>query len=114
MCYHPQREDKGMADFIKVANLDEIPLGSLREVKVNGEDVALANVDGEIYAFAGTCTHRGGPLGQGDLDGDVVTCPWHGGQFNVRTGEVIAMPPDENIRTYPVQVEGNEIKVSQG
>ncbi len=102
-----------MADFEKVAGLSDVPAGSMFQVEVDGEQVALANVDGLVYAFSGACTHRGGPLAEGDLDGDVVTCPWHGGQFNVRTGEVITMPPDENIHTYPVQVEGSDIKVAR-
>jgi nitrite reductase/ring-hydroxylating ferredoxin subunit len=100
-------------NYVKVADLNDVPQGSLYQIEIDGTQVALANVDGEIYAFSGACTHRGGPLVDGDLDGDVVTCPWHGGQFNVRTGEVISMPPSEAIRTYPVQVEGNDVKIAQ-
>jgi nitrite reductase/ring-hydroxylating ferredoxin subunit len=102
-----------MADFEKVADLNDVPVGSMFQIEVDGQQVALANVDGQVYAFSGACTHRGGPLIEGDLDGDVVTCPWHGGQFNVRTGEVITMPPGENIRTYSVQVDGNDVKVAR-
>jgi nitrite reductase/ring-hydroxylating ferredoxin subunit len=102
-----------MADFEKVADVNDVPVGSMFQIEVDGEQVALANVDGQVYAFSGACTHRGGPLIEGDLDGEVVTCPWHGGQFNVRTGEVITMPPGENIRTYPVQIEGNDVRVAR-
>jgi nitrite reductase (NADH) small subunit/3-phenylpropionate/trans-cinnamate dioxygenase ferredoxin subunit len=101
-----------MADYLKAANVQDIAPGSMHQLDLNGEQVVLANVDGSICAFSGVCTHRGGPLAEGELDGDIVTCPWHGGQFNVRTGEVVSMPPTENIRIFPVQIEGAEVKVA--
>ena len=61
----------------RTANLSEIPVGSIKEVQVAGTPVALANVGGKLYAINNTCLHRGGPLGQGQLEGTVVTCPWH-------------------------------------
>jgi len=102
-----------MPEFVRVASVDEVPPGEMKIVEVAGEDVVLANVDGQIYAIGGTCTHRGGPLGEGVLAGDVVECPFHGGQFNVRTGEVVGPPPTEPVQTYTVQVEGNDIKVAK-
>ncbi|HSP54147.1 MAG TPA: Rieske 2Fe-2S domain-containing protein, partial [Dehalococcoidia bacterium] len=71
-------------------------------------------VGGEFFAFSNTCTHRGGPLGEGILTGGVVECPFHAGQFNVRTGEVVAPPPQEPVRTYRVRVEDGEIRVAVG
>lgn len=104
-----------MADFVTVASTNDIPPGEMMIVDVNGQEVAIANVDGEYCAFANSCTHKGGPLGEGLLlPGGVVECPFHGGQFNVRTGEVVAAPPNEPIQTYPVQVEGDSIKVAAG
>jgi len=73
--------------------------------------VALFNVSGTIYAIHGTCTHRGGPLGEGELDGLVVTCPWHGARFDVTTGHVIGPPAPQGVPAYKVVVEGNLIKV---
>ena len=102
-----------MPDFVKVANLDEVPPGEMKIVEVDGEEIVVANVDGAIFAFNNTCTHRGGPLGEGLLMGDVVECPFHGGQFNVRTGEVVSAPPEEPVQTYAVQVEVDEIKVAK-
>ena len=104
-----------MPDFQTVANTNDIPPGEMMIVDVNGVDVALANVDGEFCAFANDCTHRGGPLGEGLLlPGGIVECPFHGGQFNVRTGAVVAAPPTEPVKTYEVQVEGDMIKVAAG
>ncbi len=73
--------------------------------------MAIFNVEGTIYAMGGTCTHEGGPLGEGDLDGTVVTCPWHGAQFDVTTGQVVGPPAAQNEPAYEVLVEGEDISV---
>lgn len=103
-----------MPEFVRVAGLSDVPPGELLMVEVDGREIALANVDGHIYAFANECTHRQGPLAEGILEGDVVECPFHGGQFNVKTGEVVSAPPDEPVKTYAVQIEGDDIKVAKG
>ena len=103
-----------MADFVRVAGVGDIPAGEMLTVQVDGDDVVLANVDGEIYAFAGECTHKGGPLGDGVLEGDEVECPFHQGRFNVKTGEATEAPPTEPIQNFQVQVEGDDIKVAKG
>jgi len=102
-----------MAEFVRVASLSDVPPGELHTVELEGEPVVLANVDGQIFAFAGECTHRGGPLGEGTLEGDVVICPWHSGEFNVRTGLVVGPPPESPVGTYRVQIEGSDIKVAK-
>jgi nitrite reductase/ring-hydroxylating ferredoxin subunit len=102
-----------MADFQRVASANEIPPGEMKIVEVNGEEVVVANVDGEFVCFNNACTHRQGPLGEGLLlDGGIVECPFHGGQFNARTGAVVQGPPTEPVATYPVQVNGDEISVA--
>ncbi len=100
-----------MAEFVKVANLSEFAAGTAQTVEVNGKTIALYNVGGTIYATDNTCLHQGGPLGEGMLEGDVVTCPWHMWQYNVRTGENL---DDKSLKlaTYPVHVEGNDVKVA--
>ena len=100
-----------MVEYVKVASLAELPPGSGRSVQVSGKAVALFNVDGQVYAIDGTCLHHGGPLGEGVLESDVVTCPWHLWEYNVRTGEFLANPAIKVV-TYPVQVEGDQIKVA--
>ena len=75
-----------MAKWVRVLPLSECPPGSSREVVAEDRVIALYNVDGTLYALDGVCPHQGGPLGKGALAGCVVTCPWHGWQFDVRTG----------------------------
>ena len=100
-----------MAEFIKVASLLDLEKGDSKTVQAAGKEIALFNVDGAIYALDNTCLHRGGPLGEGQLDAFTVTCPWHGWQYNVRTGECLTSP-GLRVATYPVQVEGNDINVA--
>ncbi len=102
-----------MADFVKVADLAEVPPGEMLLVDVQGEEVALANVNGTIYAFDDTCTHMGGRLCQGLLEDTTVTCPFHDGQFDATTGEELGWPGEEKLTTYRVQVnDGGEIHVA--
>lgn len=101
-----------MGEFTRVAATNDIPPGEMLVVEVGGEEVAIANVGGEFFAFSNACTHRGGPLGEGTLTRDVAECPFHAGQFNVRTGEVVAPPPSDPVRTFRVRIDGDEISVA--
>ncbi len=103
-----------MAEFVRVAGVGDVPPGQMVTVEVGGAEIVIANLDGEFVAFQNECTHRGGPLGEGLLENGVVECPFHAGQFNVRTGAVVSPPPTEPIKTYPVRVEGEDIKVAAG
>ena len=100
-----------MGQLIRVAETKEVPPGTAKAVDVEGRAVALFNVDGTYYAIADTCTHRGGPLSEGAVEGTVVTCPWHGATFDVTTGNVLGPPAAEGVAHYYVQVDGNDIKV---
>ncbi len=99
--------------FLRAAKKDEIPAGTIREFQVNGTTLALANVAGKFYAIDNTCLHRGGPLGQGELEDNVVTCPWHGWQYDVTSGKV-TMNPSVAVRSYAVEVRGEDIFVDCG
>src|SRR5574340_1661634 len=101
-----------MLDVVTVAEVSDLDEGELLAVEVDGEPVCLAKVNGSVYAFTDNCTHIGGPLNEGELDGEVLTCPWHGAQFNVCTGKVLRGPARQDIQTYPVKVEGSTILVS--
>ena len=101
-----------MTDYFKVARADELVEGELLAVEADGEPVCLAKVEGCIYAFTDNCTHISGPLNEGELDGEVLTCPWHGAQFNITTGKVLRGPARQDIASYPVKVEDNAVFVS--
>ena len=99
-----------MAEFVRVAGTTDVKPGSGIVAEINGQAIAVFHVDGTYYAIDNTCLHRGGPLGEGDVEGDVVTCPWHGWQFNVKTG-VCVNNPASKVTSYQVKVEGTDIKV---
>jgi nitrite reductase (NADH) small subunit len=96
--------------FEKAVSASEIPAGSIKEVQVAGTPVAVAHVGGTFYAINGTCLHRGGPLGEGQLNGTVVTCPWHGWEFDVTTGKAV-MNPAAGVACYKTEVRGGEVFV---
>lgn len=100
-----------MPGFVKMATLDELPPGHAKEVEHDGRIYALFNVGGEISAIDGICAHQGGPLAEGQLDGTIVTCPWHGWQFDVRTGQATI---GTRIRqtVYEVRIEGRDVLVA--
>jgi len=100
-----------MSNFVRVASTSDLKPGENKVVNVNDTEVALFNVDGEFFAINNTCLHRGGPLGEGMLEGDVVTCPWHGWRYNVKTG-ANAMIPTAKVASYQVKVEGNDVMVA--
>jgi nitrite reductase/ring-hydroxylating ferredoxin subunit len=100
-----------MAGFVKVAKTDEIVSGQGKMIEVGGKKIALFNVEGSFHAIDDTCTHRGGPLSEGVLEGKQVTCPWHGATYDVTTGEVLGPPATQGVARYNVRVEGSDIEV---
>lgn len=100
-----------MAALVTVANTSEIAPGQAKAVDVNGVPVAVFNVGGTYYAIEDTCSHVGGPLSEGAIEGTAVTCPWHGAQFDLASGTVLAPPAATGVKSYQVRVEGNEIKL---
>lgn len=96
--------------FEKAARLNEIPTGSIKSVQVGGKQLALANVGGMLYAIDNTCLHRGGPLGEGQLEGKVVTCPWHGWQFDVTSGKAV-QNPNAGVGCFKTEIRGDEVFV---
>jgi len=98
-----------MSAFTKVASLNELPPGKSACVVFAGEKVALFNVSGTVYAIADTCTHRGGPLSEGSIDGTTVACPWHGGCFDLATGKATGLPAVRGVKRYAVTVKGSDI-----
>lgn len=99
--------------FVRAAKTGDVPPGTIREFQVEGKAVALANVDRQFHAIDNTCLHRGGPLADGPLEGAVVTCPWHGWEYDVRTGKV-GQNPTVGVACYAVEVRGDEIFINVG
>ena len=100
-----------MSNFVSVAKVNDIPPGQGKTVQVAGKNIALFNVDGSFYAVDDTCLHRGGPLGEGELTGHLVTCPWHGWKYDVRTGISITNPAAQ-VNCYETKVEGEDLSIS--
>jgi len=98
-------------DFVKVAETKDIQSTKMKAVEVAGENICLVNVEGKYYAMGNVCTHEGGPLAEGTLEGYEVECPWHGSKFDIRTGKVTRPPANEPESTYEVKVEGNDILI---
>ena len=96
---------------IKVASTDEFNSSNAKCVEVGDKQLALFKVGGKFYCIDNTCTHRGGPLCEGELEGNIITCPWHGGQFDVTNGRVAGPPPANDVKSYPVLVKGKDIFV---
>lgn len=95
---------------VKIATVDDVPAGQGRTVEAAGKTLALFNIDGTYYAIDNTCSHRGGPLGEGDLEDRVVTCPWHAWQWDVVTGANVNNPAVK-VACFSVTVEGGRIYV---
>jgi nitrite reductase/ring-hydroxylating ferredoxin subunit len=100
-----------MPHFVKMATLDELPPGSAKEVEYEGRIYAIFNVAGTISAIDGICPHQGGPLAEGPVEGTLVTCPWHGWQFDVCSG---TMPSGSRIKqaVYEVKLDGSDVLVA--
>lgn len=99
-----------MAEFVRVAALADIKPGQGIVAETNGRALAVFNVDGTIHAINNTCCHREGPLGEGELEGNIVTCPWHGWRYNVTTGACINNP-SAKVEAYQVKIEGEDVKI---
>jgi 3-phenylpropionate/trans-cinnamate dioxygenase ferredoxin subunit len=101
---------------VKVAETSEIPIGNLKMVKLEGKEILITNVNGNYYALGNRCTHAGGDLSKGSLDGNMITCPRHGSKFDVTTGKVVSGPKILFFRPtikdepfYEVKVDGKNI-----
>ncbi len=96
--------------LVKIKALSELPPGSLAQVQINGSAYALCHYEDALRCFDGLCPHAGGPLGEGNLDGGQIVCPWHGWAFDCRSG-VNDFDPEIQLKSYPVVVEDGSIFV---
>ena len=102
-----------MGTLAKVAEKKDLPAGKAIAVDVHGKQIAIFNVNGQYYAIDDTCTHAGGTLSEGEVEGTVVTCPWHGATFNITNGAVLSDPAPEGVKSYKVHIEGEDIKIEE-
>jgi 3-phenylpropionate/trans-cinnamate dioxygenase ferredoxin subunit len=100
-----------MSDWVDVAKVDELPPGQRRIVSVDDVLIAVFNLNGQFYAIEDVCTHDGGPLAEGPVEGDQVVCPRHGARFCIRTGAALTPPAYEPVTTFPVRVENGVVQV---
>lgn len=100
-----------MSDWVTVARIDELPPGSRRVVDVDGVVVVVFNLGGDFCAVEDSCTHDGGELASGELQGEEIVCPRHGARFNLRTGAVTAPPAYTALATFPVRVADGQVQV---
>jgi 3-phenylpropionate/trans-cinnamate dioxygenase ferredoxin subunit len=103
-----------MADWIKVATLEECPPGSLRPVMVGPDPVVLANVDGAVYAVRDRCSHEEFPLSDGELEGPILICQHHGARFDVTSGAARGLPAVRPVQSYPVEIREDGIYILEG
>jgi nitrite reductase (NADH) small subunit len=99
-----------MANFVKVCKKGDVPVGAGKTVDVSGKPIAVFNLNGDFYAISDTCVHRGGPLGEGELDGKTVICPWHGWRYDVTSG-ANEMNPSMGVDKYEVKIEGDDLLI---
>lgn len=100
--------------FETVAKVSDTPPGTISVHEVSGTRIALCNVNGRFYAIDDVCTHDGGPLDQGELEGNLVECPRHGAKFDVTSGRPMTLPAVRPVQTYAVEVDGDDVKVEVG
>ncbi len=100
-----------MTKFVKVGRADQIAPGEKQIFEVDGVMVVVVNLGGEFYCIEDVCTHDGGPLGEGKLDGGQLVCPRHGARFDVRSGDALTLPAFEPVPTYQVKVDNGDLLV---
>jgi len=103
-----------MSGWIDVGMQTSLPEGSVNLVEVDGDEVAVFNIGGRFYAIQDICSHDGGTLADGEVEGLEIECPRHGARFDLRTGKVTAPPACENIRTYAVRIHNGRVQISDG
>jgi nitrite reductase (NADH) small subunit len=100
-----------MPEFVRIGSVSELPPdGEAKEFECQGKTVCVARVNGEVTAMDNVCLHRGGPLGQGVVMGDKIVCPWHGWEFDAKTGQA-GQSKDIAVAVYRVRIEGNNVLV---
>ncbi len=100
-----------MGEYVEIANVNEIKNGEIKVFDVNGESIILINLNGEFFAYKNQCSHMELELNDAEIEGEILTCPWHGAQFNIKTGDVVRLPASEPLEKYEVKIENGKVLV---
>jgi 3-phenylpropionate/trans-cinnamate dioxygenase ferredoxin subunit len=109
--YNYKSLDESKVEYLDIGPASELPPGERLFVEIAGKPLVIFNIAGELFSIADVCSHDEGPVGEGDLEGYNITCPRHGAQFDVRTGQVTQMPAVVDIPSYPVRVVDGTIQL---
>ena len=109
--YNYKRLEESQVEFLEIAPANELPPGERLFVEIGGKPLVIFNIAGELFSIADVCSHDDGPVGEGEIEGYNITCPRHGAQFDVRTGQVTQMPAVVDIPAYPVRVVDGMIQL---
>jgi 3-phenylpropionate/trans-cinnamate dioxygenase ferredoxin subunit len=97
--------------FVEIAKIDEIPDGKIKGIKIDDNNILATNIAGKYYAIGAKCTHAGGDLSKGKMDGNIVICPRHGSKFDVITGKSVSGPAKQSVPIYQVKIQGKSILI---
>jgi nitrite reductase/ring-hydroxylating ferredoxin subunit len=97
--------------LFRLCNLENIPPGTIKQFTANEQEIIIINSNNQIYLLEARCTHAGAPLAEGTLDNNVLTCPWHGSQFDITNGQVVKGPAEENLKTHPHTIKDKTVFV---
>ncbi len=100
-----------MGKLITLAKAEDLSPGQARAFEVEGERIAIFNIDGTFYAIEDTCTHDNGPLSEGEIDGTSVLCPWHMAEFDLKTGEALTAPATQDVKSFKVSINDGDIQI---
>ncbi|MGR3318259.1 MAG: Rieske (2Fe-2S) protein [Candidatus Anammoxibacter sp.] len=101
-----------MEDYKKIANVNDLNDGEVKKIEFDDKAIALFKIDGNYFAIDDTCTHQKASISEGEIDGDIVSCPHHGARFDIKTGQALSLPAMFPLKKYQVKVDGNDIKIA--
>ncbi len=109
--YNYTKLDESNLEYVEIAPASELPSGERMFIEIGGKPIVVFNVAGQFFSIDDVCSHDDGPVGEGNLEGYNITCPRHGAQFDIRTGQVMQMPAVVDIAAYPVKVVDGTIQL---
>lgn len=101
-----------MEDYKKAASLGDLNDGEAKKIEIGNKKIALFKIKGGYFATDDACTHEKASISEGEIDGDIVTCPHHGARFDIKTGQALSLPAMFPLKTYQVKIDGNDIKIA--